>query len=178
MGAGDPPGWAEFMSLHRMRSWETRERVGAGSEAISAISRGPRDVESAKARRVRVCVCALREKKRLPCLSGPRDKTSMRDLVVSPAMWPISVSIHVGARCGVDARIAPPFMEATDASRLVCVVVVSYQEFSLSLAGAALQEGALELIARGDATSARDVCGSRALCGHGVARTAAARRSS
>ena len=31
------------------------------------------------------------------------------------------------------ARIAPPFMEATDASRLVCVVVVSYQEFSLSL---------------------------------------------
>ena len=33
----------------------------------------------------------------------------------------------------MDARIAPPFMEATDASRLVCVVVVSYQEFSLSL---------------------------------------------
>ena len=31
----------------------------------------------------------------------------------------------------MDARIAPPFMEATDASRLVCVVVVSYQEFSL-----------------------------------------------
>ena len=31
------------------------------------------------------------------------------------------------------ARIAPPFMEATDASRLVCDVVVSYQEFSLSL---------------------------------------------
>ena len=30
------------------------------------------------------------------------------------------------------ARIAPPFMEATDASRLVCVVVVSYQEYSLS----------------------------------------------
>ena len=27
----------------------------------------------------------------------------------------------------MDARIAPPFMEATDASRLVCVVVVSYQ---------------------------------------------------
>ena len=38
--------------------------------------------------------------------------------------------VHVGARCGVDARIAPPFMEATDASRLVCVVVVSYQEYS------------------------------------------------
>ena len=33
----------------------------------------------------------------------------------------------------VDARIAPPFMEATDASRLVCVVVVSYQEYSLTL---------------------------------------------
>ena len=31
------------------------------------------------------------------------------------------------------ARIAPPFMEATDASRLVCVVVVSYQEYSLTL---------------------------------------------
>ena len=31
------------------------------------------------------------------------------------------------SRCGVDARIAPPFMEATDASRLVCVVVVSYK---------------------------------------------------
>ena len=31
----------------------------------------------------------------------------------------------------MDARIAPPFMEATDASRLVCVVVVSYQEYSL-----------------------------------------------
>ena len=30
------------------------------------------------------------------------------------------------------ARIAPPFMEATDASRLVCVVVVSYQEYSLT----------------------------------------------
>ncbi len=40
--------------------------------------------------------------------------------------------VHVGARCGVDARIAPPFMEATDASRLVCVVVVSYQEYSLT----------------------------------------------
>ena len=35
--------------------------------------------------------------------------------------------------CGcVGARIAPPFMEATDASRLVCVVVVSYQEYSLT----------------------------------------------
>ena len=45
----------------------------------------------------------------------------MRDLVVSPAM---GVSTVGGARCGVDARIAPPFMEATDASRLVCVVVV------------------------------------------------------
>ena len=33
----------------------------------------------------------------------------------------------------MDARIAPPFMEATDASRLVCVVVVSYQEYSLTL---------------------------------------------
>ena len=32
----------------------------------------------------------------------------MRDLVVSPAM-----GVHVGARCGVDARIAPPFIEAT-----------------------------------------------------------------
>ena len=32
----------------------------------------------------------------------------------------------------MDARIAPPFMEATDASRLVCVVVVSYQEYSLT----------------------------------------------
>ena len=31
------------------------------------------------------------------------------------------------------ARIAPPFMEATDTSRLVCVVVVSYQEYSLTL---------------------------------------------
>ena len=30
------------------------------------------------------------------------------------------------------ARIAPPFMEATDTSRLVCVVVVSYQEYSLT----------------------------------------------
>ena len=30
------------------------------------------------------------------------------------------------------ARIAPPLMEATDASRLVCVVVVSYQEYSLT----------------------------------------------
>ena len=27
---------------------------------------------------------------------------------------------------------APPFMEATDASRLVCVIVVSYQEYSLT----------------------------------------------
>ena len=34
--------------------------------------------------------------------------------------------------CVCDARIAPPFMEATDASRLVCVVVVSYQEYSLT----------------------------------------------
>jgi len=40
--------------------------------------------------------------------------------------------VHVGARCGVGARIAPPFMEVTDASRLVCVVVVSYQEYSLT----------------------------------------------
>ena len=32
----------------------------------------------------------------------------------------------------MDARIAPPFMEATDASRLVCVVVVSYQEYALT----------------------------------------------
>ena len=38
--------------------------------------------------------------------------------------------VHVGARCGVDARIAPPFMEATDAIRIVCVFVVSYQEYS------------------------------------------------
>ena len=53
---------------------------------------------------------------------------AMRDLVVSPAM---GVSTF-GARCGVGARIAPPFMEATDASRLVCVVVVSYQEYSHS----------------------------------------------
>ena len=30
------------------------------------------------------------------------------------------------------ARIAPPLMEATDTSRLVCVVVVSYQEYSLT----------------------------------------------
>jgi len=30
---------------------------------------------------------------------------------------------------------APPFMEATDASRLVCVVVVSYQEYSLTHSG-------------------------------------------
>ena len=35
----------------------------------------------------------------------------------------------------MDARIAPPFMEATDASRLVCVVVVSYQEYSLTRRG-------------------------------------------
>ena len=53
---------------------------------------------------------------------------AMRDLVVSPAM---GVSTF-GARCGVGARIAPPFMEATDASRLVCVVVVSCQEYSLT----------------------------------------------
>ena len=45
--------------------------------------------------------------------------------------WP-GLHVHVGARCGVDARIAPPFMEATDASRLVCVIVVSYQEYSLA----------------------------------------------
>ena len=32
----------------------------------------------------------------------------------------------------LDARLAPPFMEATDASRLVCVVVVSYQELRLA----------------------------------------------
>ena len=38
----------------------------------------------------------------------------------------------------MDARIAPPFMEATDASRLVCVVVVSYQEYSLTHLGAPL----------------------------------------
>ena len=50
---------------------------------------------------------------------GPRDKTSDAAMGVSRA------------RCGVDARIAPPFMEATDASRLVCVVVVSHQEYSL-----------------------------------------------
>ena len=53
----------------------------------------------------------------------------MRDQVVSV---PSYGRVHVGARCGVDARIAPPFMEATDASRLVCVVVVSYQEYSLT----------------------------------------------
>ena len=53
----------------------------------------------------------------------------MRDLVVSPAM-----GVSTLEPCGVDARIAPPFMEATptDASRLVCVVVVSYQEYSLT----------------------------------------------
>ena len=28
--------------------------------------------------------------------------------------------------------IAPPFMEATDVSRLVCAVVISYQEYSLT----------------------------------------------
>ena len=44
----------------------------------------------------------------------------------------VCVCVHVGARCGVGARIAPPLMEATDASRLVCVVVVSYQEYSLT----------------------------------------------
>ena len=54
---------------------------------------------------------------------------SMRDLVVSPAM---GVSTVGGARCGVDARIAPPSIEAPDASRLVCVVVGSYQEYSLT----------------------------------------------
>ena len=32
----------------------------------------------------------------------------------------------------VTMRTARPFMEATDASRLVCVVVVSYQEYSLT----------------------------------------------
>ena len=65
-----------------------------------------------------MCVC-----------SGPRDKTSdaMRDLVVSPAMGVSTLEPGV-----VGARIAPPFMEATDASRLVCVVVVSYQEYSLT----------------------------------------------
>ena len=40
-------------------------------------------------------------------------------------------TLEPGERCGVGARIAPPLMEATDASRLVCVVVVSYQEYSL-----------------------------------------------
>jgi len=47
----------------------------------------------------------------------------MRDLVVSPAMG-VSM-LDLGARCGVDARIAPPFMEATDArstGEVVCVV--------------------------------------------------------
>ena len=64
------------------------------------------------------------------CVSGPRDKTSdaMRDLVVSPAMGVSTLE----PGCGVGARIAPPFMEASDASRLVCVVVVSYQEYSLT----------------------------------------------
>ena len=56
----------------------------------------------------------------------------MRDLVVSPAM---GVSTLEPGVCGVGARIAPPFMEATDASRLVCVVVVSYQEYSLTRKG-------------------------------------------
>ena len=40
----------------------------------------------------------------------------------------------------MDARIAPPFMEATDASRLVCVVVVSYQEYSLTHTCAVMDE--------------------------------------
>ena len=46
-----------------------------------------------------------------PSLTG----VFMRDLVSSV---PSYGRVHVGARCGVDARIAPPFMEATDASRL------------------------------------------------------------
>jgi len=41
-----------------------------------------------------------------------------------PTRQDLSLSLSV--------RIAPPFMEATDASRLVCVVVVSYQEYSLT----------------------------------------------
>ena len=66
---------------------------------------------------------------------GPEIKTSeaMRDLVHVVTSVPSYGRVHVGARCGVGARIAPPFMEATDASRLVCVVVVSYQEYSLTL---------------------------------------------
>ena len=53
--------------------------------------------------------------------------------------------------CGVDARIAPPFMEATDASRLVCVVVVSYQEYSLTptVCGALCVLGLLEIAVLG-----------------------------
>ena len=41
----------------------------------------------------------------------------------------------------MDARIAPPFMEATDASRLVCVVVVSHQEYSLTYSHCAFHTG-------------------------------------
>ena len=63
---------------------------------------------------------------------GPEIKLLMPcvNLVVSPAM-----GVSTLEPGGVGARIAPPYMEATDASRLVCVVVVSYQEFSLSLSG-------------------------------------------
>ena len=47
----------------------------------------------------------------------------MHDLVVSPAM---GVSTLEPGVVWARARIAPPFMEATDASRLVCVVVISF----------------------------------------------------
>ena len=52
----------------------------------------------------------------------------------------------------MDARIAPPFMEATDASRLVCVVVVSYQEYSLTHTHGQLIPGPAEILFRGTKT--------------------------
>ena len=71
------------------------------------------------------CVTTLLE---MPFGAQRQNFDAMRDLVSVPSYG----RVHVGARCGVGARIAPPFMEATDASRLVCVVVVSYQEYSLT----------------------------------------------
>ena len=67
--------------------------------------------------------------RRLP-IEEPEIETCMEDFLPTGEMP--EGRVHVGARCGVGARIAPPFMEATDASRLVCVVVVSYQEYSLT----------------------------------------------
>ena len=53
----------------------------------------------------------------MPFFRGPEIKLLM-PCVTSSASGESYGRVHVGARCGVDARIAPPFMEqATDASR-------------------------------------------------------------